>query len=252
MMGLKDPFEGYFYKRADLADQIAASGSVIDAYTLATASLDALAEIWLNDFPDAKKNLEIECGGSIPSSIRLTRLLKNFVSHDPRVSKVAVVCFAEDWKRYRPQEAHIAELLLNNRLSDDSDEFMRRYEPPKSSLDLSREELAKECPELAVRQDLFALAEEYEYGAFLYSFYRCPLVHSAIGSEQTNGYVTGEQIMYRGSTIGFGINLVTRWLRDATSGYIQHCQQVGVTPANNINSGISQENRYKSRWNKLV
>ena len=47
-----DPFEDYFYKRAQMADDMASSGCVVDAYTLATASLDALAAIWFNDLPD--------------------------------------------------------------------------------------------------------------------------------------------------------------------------------------------------------
>ena len=43
-----DPFKHYFYKRTQLADDMTASGSALDAYTLATASLEALAEIWFN------------------------------------------------------------------------------------------------------------------------------------------------------------------------------------------------------------
>jgi len=38
-----DPFEHYFYKRAQLADEMALVGHVVDTHTLATASLDALA-----------------------------------------------------------------------------------------------------------------------------------------------------------------------------------------------------------------
>ena len=195
-----DPFEHYFYRRAQLADDMAASGSVVDAYTLATASLDALAEIWFNDFPDFKRKLESELGGSVPSSIRLARLLKNFVSDDPRVSKVAVVCFAEDWKYYRPQDAHIAEQLLSKRLSNNSNEFLRSHELPKSYLDVSRDELVQECPDLATRSGLFDLLEEYEYGSLLYTFYRCPLVHLATGSRRTHGFTRGEEIMYYWST----------------------------------------------------
>ncbi len=254
-----DPFEHYFYKRAQLADDMATSGSVVDAYTLATASLDALAEIWLKDFPNDKRNLEKELGGNIPSSIRLARLLKKFASNDPHSRKVAVVCFAEDWKHYRPQDAHIAERLLSKRLSDNPNEFLRAYELPKSYLDVSRNELAHECPELTTRQDIFALAEEYEYGALLYTFYRCPLVHLATGSRRTHGFTRKEEIMYYWSsygdnriTISFGPNLVTRWLRNAVSGYVQSCQQVGIVPADNLDAGTNQEERLKRRWNKLT
>src|SRR4028118_1825356 len=137
-----NPFEHYFYIRAQLADDMASSGHVADAHTLATASLDALAEIWLHDFPDIKKKLEIELGGTIPGSIRLARLLKQFVINDARVSKVAVVCFAEDWKNNRPQDAQIADQLLSRRISDEPRELPRAY------LDVSRTELAQECSEL--------------------------------------------------------------------------------------------------------
>jgi hypothetical protein len=68
-----DPFEHYFYKRAQLADDMTASGFALDAYTLATASLDTLAEIWFNDFPDTKQKLEKELGGTVPSGINLSR-----------------------------------------------------------------------------------------------------------------------------------------------------------------------------------
>lgn len=254
-----DPFEHYFYKRAQLADDMAASGSTVDAYTLATASLDALAEIWFNDFPDVKRQLESELGGSVPSSIRLARLLKNFVSNDPRVSKVAVVCFAEDWKYYRPQDAHIADQLLSKRLSNNPDEFLRSHELPKSYLDVPRDELAQECPDLLTRHGLFDLLEEYEYGSLLYTFYRCPLAHLATGSRRTHGFTRGEEIMYYWSsydddriTISFGPNLVTRWLRNVVSGYVQSCQEKGIVPAENLDAGTSQEKRFKRRWNRLT
>ena len=250
-----DPFEHYFYKRAQLADDMAASGSIVDAYTLATASLDALAEIWFNDFPDVKRKLESELGGNVPSSIRLARFLKNFVSADPRVSKVAVVCFAEDWKYHRPRDAHIADQLLSKRLSDNPNS----HELPKSYLDVSRDELAQECPDLATRPCLFDLLEEYEYGSLLYTFYRCPLVHLATGSGRIHGFARGEEIMYYWSshkgdriTIGFGPNLFTRWLRSVVSGYVQSCQKEGIIPADNLDAGTSQEERFKRRWNRLT
>ncbi|PSB19669.1 hypothetical protein C7B65_10250 [Phormidesmis priestleyi ULC007] len=185
-----DSFEHYFYKRAQLADEMASSGHVVDAHTLATASLDALAGIWLHDFPDVKKKLEIELGGTVPASIRLARFLKQFVADDSRVSKVAVICFAEDWKNSRPQDAHLADQLLIKRISSDSHEF------PRSYLDISRTELSQECPELSSRPDLYALAEEYEYGAILYTFYRCPLVHVATSSNRIHGFARGEEVMY--------------------------------------------------------
>lgn len=256
-----NPFEHYFYKRAQLADDMVASGSFIDAYTLATASLDALAEIWFNDFPNVKRKLNSEFGGTVPCSIRLARFLKEFVSDDFRVNKVAVVCFAEDWKYYRPQDTHIADQLLSKRLSNSTNRFLRSCELPKSYLDVSCDELAQECPELLTRPDLFKLLEEYEYGSILYTFYRCPLVHSATGSRRIHGFSRGEEVMYYWSssvsnddriTVSFGPNLVTRWLRNAVSGYVQHCDNKGIVPANNLDAGTSHEKRFKDRWDKLT
>lgn len=253
-----NPFENYFQERAQLADEMASQGHATDSHTLSTASLDALAEIWLHDFPTTKQKLESELGGAIPASIRLARFLKQFVPNDPRVSKVAVICFAEDWKHYRPQDTQIANQLLYRRLSNNPDEFLRAHEPPKSYLDVSRAELAEECAEFGCRPDLFALAEEYEYGALLYSFYRCPLVHVATNSNRTHGFAKGEEVKYYWSldvvgvaTIGFGSSLATCWLRNAVSSYVQTCEQQNIVPANNINAGISQEDRFKKRWSCL-
>jgi hypothetical protein len=246
-----DPFEHYFYKRAQLADEMASVGHVTDSHTLAIASLDALAAIWLHDFPDIRKNLEIELGGKVPASIRLTRFLKHFIVDDPRVSMVAVVCFAEDWKYYRPQDSHLAEKLLITRISNNPNQ------PPKSYLNVSRIELAQECPELNSRPDLAALAEEYEYGSLMYSLYRCPLVHFATNSRRTHGFASGEEVMYYWSfdvddrfTIGFGPNLATLWLRKVASNYIHTCNQEGIIPAHNINAGTIQEDRLKKRWSR--
>jgi hypothetical protein len=247
-----DPFENYFCKRAQLADEMALAGHVTDAHTLATASLDALSEIWLHDFPDVKKQLENELGGTVPASIRLARFLKQFAVGDDRVGKVAVVCFAEDWKKYRPQDTDIADRLLSRRISNEPNELPRIY------LDLTRNELAQECPELNSRPDLYALAEEYEYGAILYSFYRCPLVHVATNSRRTHGFTRGEEIMYYwsfdddGVTISFGPNLATCWLRNVSSNYVRTCHQLGITPADHIGASTSQEDRFRRRWNRLA
>ncbi|TRV41633.1 MAG: hypothetical protein EWV53_19805 [Microcystis panniformis Mp_MB_F_20051200_S9] len=244
-----DPFGHYFYKRAELADEMILAGYVVEARILATAYLDALAEIWLHDFPNIKKKLEREFGGKVPGSIRLARFLKQFAVGDARVSKVAVICFAEDWKKHRPQDTDIANRLLNRRINNN------RHQLPSSYLDLSRDDLAQECPELNSRSDLYALAEEYEYGAILYSFYRCPLAHVATHSKRTHGFARREEVMYYWSdddddsfTIGFGPNLATCWLRNLVSNYVLTCQQFGITPANSIDAGISHENRFRTRW----
>ncbi|OUL22311.1 hypothetical protein [Nostoc sp. 106C] len=251
-----DPFEHYFYEHAQWLEE---AWSVTAANTLATSYLDALAEIWLRDFPDAKKKLEKDNSGKPPASIRLARFLKQFIPNDPDVNKVAVLCFAEDWKHYRPQDAHLADQIINKRVNKDPNNIFYGNEVPKAYLDVPRDELAKECPELAANPDLLALVEEYEYGAILYSLYRCPLVHTATNSNRTNGFVGREErSMYYWSldgsgrvTIGFGTHLITRWLCNAVTGYVQACHEAGIIPANNIDAGSSQEERFKKLWSKI-
>lgn len=102
------------------------------------------------------------------------------------------------------------------------------------------------------------IAQEYEYGALLYRFYRCPLVHSSKNSDRTHGFARGERIMYYWSdvdpdrtTIGFGLNLITRWLRTVATNYVQFCREQAIIPAENLNAGLSPENNLKERWSKL-
>ncbi len=102
------------------------------------------------------------------------------------------------------------------------------------------------------------MAEEYEYGALLYRFYRCPLIHSSKSSDRTHGFARGERIMYYWSdtdptrtTIGFGLNLITRWLRTVATSYVQFCREQAVIPAENLDAGLSLENNLKNRWSKL-
>jgi hypothetical protein len=256
-----DPFESYFHNRAQLADAIVTSGSFIDAYILATASLDALAEIWFSDFPDVKEQLQTELGvQNVPSAIRLTRFLKTFASNDPDVNKVAVICFAEDWKRHIQQDSQLADQLLKKRLSDNPDDFLRSHELPKAYLDIPINELIQECPSLGRQPELLRVLESYEYGYLLYTLYRCPLVHTGASSRRTHGFARGEEIMYYWPleadddriTIGFGPNLVTRWLRCAVSGYVKSCQSQSITPAGQIMPDSSQEKRLDRLWNFQV
>jgi hypothetical protein len=250
-----DPFEYYFYKRAQVAEELADSGAVVDAYILTTASLDALAAIWLSDFPNDQKDMKKEQGGSIPASIRLTRFLKKFAPNDPHVKKVAVICFAQDWKEHRQKDNHIAELLLSRRMYRGNQESGKWLLP--RNLDVSREELTQECPQIKNPSNLFNLLENYEYGAILYSFYRCPFVHHATNSNRTHGFANRNEIMYYHPTennkvpIGFGLNIITNWLRQAVSGYVQTCHAKNIVPAQNINAGFEQENRFQKLWNKL-
>jgi hypothetical protein len=251
-------FEHYFHRRADVADQLTQLGGITDSLILATTALDALAKIWLHDFPETEKQLKLCYGGGIPESIRLSQLLKQFAPKDPDASKVAVVCFAEDWKLFRPEDSNLADQLLDKRLSNQPYPFLRSCDPPKSYLDVSLDDLEQECPRIAQNPKLRRITEEYEYGAILYNFYRCPLVHSSKSSDRTHGFTRGEEIMYYGSyvdpdrtTISFGPNLITRWLRIVVTNYVQHCREQNVIPADNLDAGLLPEDKLKQRWNKL-
>ncbi|PAX54171.1 hypothetical protein [Brunnivagina elsteri] len=252
------PFEHYFLRRADVADQLTHSGTVTDSLILATTALDALAKIWLHDFPETEKELSRHYRGGISESIRLSQLLKQFAQEDPGASKVAVVCFAEDWKLFRPEDSALAHQLLDKRLSNHPNELLRVDELPKSYLDLPLDDLERECPQIAQNPKLHRIAEEYEYGAMLYKFYRCPLVHSSKSSDRTHGFTCGEEIMYYWSyvdkertTISFGPNLITRWLRIVATNYVQLCREQGVIPAENLDAGLSPENNLRKLWSKL-
>ncbi|MCY7277539.1 MAG: hypothetical protein LH702_28335, partial [Phormidesmis sp. CAN_BIN44] len=87
----------------------------------------------------------------------------------------------------------------------------------------------------------------------------CPLVHSATSSRRTHGFTRGEEIMYYWSyyedgriTISFGPKLVTRWLRDVVSGYVQSCQKEGIVPADALDAGTIQEKYFLKRWKRLA
>lgn len=245
-----DPFERYFHDRADLADELARTGHVLDACVLATTALDALGEIWVHDFPDEGKALDREAGGRVSGSIRMARLVKRFASTDADAPKVAVVCFAEDWKRHVPAAAAHASGLLASRLGK------LRGELPHSHRDVTRAALIAECPEIGTNPKLAALVEDYEYAALLYRFYRCPMVHLAGRANRTHGFTRDDEVMYMPlhggfTSISFGPQLITRWLRAVASGYVMTCSHAGVTPAKDIDPGSREEDLLRARWSKI-
>lgn len=245
-------FKNYFFHRANIVDGLAINGELTCSQILATTALDTLAKIWSHDFPESEKKLKKYYGQNYSEAIRLSLLLKAFAQSDPDASKIAVVCFAEDWKRYRPAETSLANQLLDKRLSDDP------YELPKSYLDVPIDKLKEECPQIVQNQKLLRIAEEYEYGSMLYKFFRCPLVHSSKSSNRTHGYTREEEIMYHWSdvdigqtTVSFGPKLISRWLRTVARSYVQFCQHKGQIPANNLDAGLIPEKKLKERWENL-
>lgn len=244
-------FEHYFHRRAQLAEQLVEAGWNQEASTLATSTIDALATIWFHDFPAVEPAIRAELAGAVPASIRMARFLKTFASQDAEVRKIAVVCFAEDWMRYAPKTASIAERLLKERLGK------LRGELPHSYKDLSIEALLLEAPELRTIPGAIAMTEDYEYGALLYSIYRCPLVHHASPGRRVHGFTRGTEVMYmrleaNRTRISFGPNLITSWLRASVTGYVHECARIGIAPARDFVPGSDQEDRLKNRWTRLV
>jgi hypothetical protein len=245
-------FENFFVQRAFTADTLKSA----DSFIISTVSLDSLAEIWLNDFPHFSKDLNKQYGGKIPGNIRLSKFLKNFANDDPNVCKVAVVCFAEDLKKYIPVATNISEKLLDKRIPPDDWGLAQSY------LDVSIEELFEECPELTQLTQLTQIdtlkriIEEYEYGSILYVFYRCSLVHKL--SAYTHGFCIKEEIRYNSSPyndrwlIGFGPQLITRWLRIATSNYVQFCRDNKVIPGDGIDLRLGIDDKLKNKFLKLA
>ena len=53
------------------------------------------------------------------------------------------------------------------------------------------------------------------------------------------------------TSIGFGPDLVTHWLRASLSGYLDFCERAGVKPAGNIDPGAEHEQRLRKKWERL-
>jgi hypothetical protein len=245
-----DPFERYFHDRADLADELSGRGHVFEASVLATTALDALAEIWVHDFPTEAKALDVEAGGRVSGSIRMARLVKSFAPAESEAQKVAVVCFAEDWKRHVPGATATVDAILQPRVGK------MRGELPHSHQDVPRAALLAECPAIAVGTKLAALVEEYEYAALLYRFYRCPTVHLGGSAKRTHGFTRNEEVMYMPlyggfTSISFGPKLVTRWLRTVATGYVAACDAAGITPAKDLDPGTREEENLRIKWSKI-
>lgn len=243
-------FERYFHARAELADELVAAGYGIEGCGLATAGLDALGAIWFHDFPAAERELGRASGGAVPSGTRMARLMQRFAPGEHLASRVAVVCFAEDWQRYAPATASPAEALLERRLGT------MRGELPHAHEDKSIDDLLSECPAINTQPQVRALLDEYLYPAILYRFYRCPMLHVLGRARRTHGFTVGEEVMYMPlhagfTSISFGPRLITRWLRAATSGYVRACAQAGLRPATDIDPGADGEDRLRARWERL-
>jgi hypothetical protein len=243
-------FARYFHDRADLADELAGREFSVEAHILASTALDALGEVWLHDFPDEREAMEQELGGKVPASIRMTRLVKRFAVGSAHVGKVAVVLFAVDWKKHGTPPATDADALLTPRLG------RVRGELPYAHLDVSREELVRECPAISASARLTALVEEYEYPAVLYRFVRSPFVHTGTASKRTHGFTRGEEVFYmplvQGMTIGIAVGAVTAWLRAAAASYVGECNQRGIRPATDIEPARQAEDVLESRWKRAL
>lgn len=246
-----EAFERHFHRRADLADELVGRGLTVDGIGLAAGALDALGAIWFHDFPATVAELSRELGGNPPPSIRLARMMARFAPTEPSAQLVAVVSFAEDWKRYASETAGPAEKLLARRIGEHPNEL------PRSYLDKPLGELIDECPEIGASKPLRSLAAEYTYAAMLYRFYRCPILHLTAPAHRTHGFTVDDEVMYMRlrpgfTSISFGPALVTRWLGVAATGYTRGCAAASVHPPKDMDPAGDAEELLKSRWERVA
>lgn len=245
--------EGFFHAKADRIDELSRLRWDDEVAILGTTTLDALAALWFHDFPETKARLESELGGTVSPAIRMSRLMQEFASNDELAKKVAVVCFAEDLERHVPRLSHLAAELLAKRVPDRPDGRLAFGELPRAHLDTAQDDLLIECPALR-DSGVLGVIEEYTYPALLYRFFRCPMVHMGARAPRTHGFAEGCEVMYMRldgrdrTSISFGPQLVTDWIRSAASGYVQACVEAGRRPANNVDAGAEHEERLERRW----
>ena len=242
-------FERFFHDRAVAADDLHERGFRVEANIVATTAIDALAEVWLHDFPMERQVMDAEFRGRVSPAIRFTRFLKRFAAGAPHTQKVAVVMFADDMKRQAPTLRDLADTILAPRGGSLPGELPRAY------LDISKHELLRTYPVIVEVPGLAALVEDYEYGALLYRFVRSPLVHFGSGSQRTHGFTQKDEVFYmpleRGLALGFGIGVVTSWLRTAATAYTTMCTNAGIRPATNLETGREGEDRLAARWERI-
>jgi hypothetical protein len=245
-------FLDYFLRRAQISDGLAQTGSTTEALILSTTSLDSLGKIWAYHFAEEASRLATEYGGGLSDSQRLAHILKLFAGAEDIANRMAVVCFAEDWKKADPQKTQFIDSAL---LAQRSLECEPR-ESPRAYLDITLDELLAKYPEIVANPRLARVAREYQYGAILYRMYRCPLVHSSMHSCHTHGFARNQEVKYwRQSAekinIGFGPLLVTGWLRKVAKGLTQKCILCSINPCLGVSSDEEQDRRLSSLWSKI-
>lgn len=250
-----DPFEQFFKNKSKIALRLHKNNHHQECYTLLTTTLESLSQIWLKDFKEDKKQIIEEQRTIYPEDkiknaharLAITRLLKKFAPHAPYSKHVSVIMFAEDWRRNIPEDANIANSLLNKRISTTG-------ALPDQSQDITAEELIAEITSYRTidRKDILAdIIERYEYGALVYKLYRCPLVHNNNPSKLTHGFVQEDEIRYmyqdintatqsfepqsRPIRIGFGPKIISKWI-DTISEECVKLFQDKTTPRHKVTS----------------
>ena len=245
-------FRDYFFKRAEVSDRLAQGGSTTDALILSTTSLDALGKVWAHHFAEEANQLASAYGGGLSDSQRLSHMLNKFTEPEDNANNIAVVCFAEDWKRAAPRKSSfIDSILLLDRVS-----ACEPRESPRAYLDVSLDDLLKQHPEIADEPGLARVAQEYHYGAILYRMYRCPLVHSSLHSSRTHGFARTQGVSYwrqsgEATRIGFSPLLVTRWLRQVAAGLTHKCIHSSINPCSGVDPDAEQRPRLSVLWKKV-
>lgn len=238
-------FADHFERRATLAESLEVAHP-IPARMIASTALDAIGETWMHDFPSDRAALaaDLKCKEDrIPSSIRMAHTVRRFAPGALYVGKVAVVRFAEHWKKYMPAAAAHADALIHPRLP------LMPNHLPGHEVDSTKEELLRECPAL-VGSPAERMIEDYEYPAFVYRYVRCAHVHLGRSAPQAHGFAADEEAFYNGSAFAVGLQVITSWLRHAAEGYAAYCSASGVECGKNIDAGETAEKLLKSAWEK--
>ncbi len=247
----REVFKRFFHRKADLADHLWLDPYLrAESALVATTALDALGLLWFDRMPEAETNLAKEFGGRVPDAIRMSRLLTTF-SGDARASLVAVVPFAEDLHHFAPRLRCAAEALLAPRRG------RSRNEPPRSYLDKPVAEVFTEVPGLDQVDGMRLMIEEYVYGALLYRFVRCPLVHASARSSRFHGFSDKEEVMYMRldrirTALSLGPKLVSNWLRNVATNYADACVRVGKDPGpERIDRRLEAEENLRAKWSRV-
>lgn len=252
-MPVGSPFEAYFHKTADVAEDLFKSGFQTEAFLMTTVAIDALAAIWRHDF-----GLSDESG-----PLDFAAFVREFVA-DPAGELICVVFLAEDMITHGPVRLHaIAQGLLEGRAASRGQKptEMEFRESPHAHRDVTWSDLIAEEPSLASEKELEMLARHYTRSALAYRLYRCGPAHGFARGSRTSGFsepAGDDEISYFPSyvvggvvkpiSLKIGIRAFTQWLRTAATNYAAACGAAGKKPADGFDASATSLANLRGKW----